>query len=176
MGEQVFPNHRGVTPMLWALASLALAELLVVHLLVALVWPSLAWTLTALSAVTIIWLVRWIRSWRRLPYRLTADRVLVLPMGSLRQVVVPLHQIASVHGQVDGEVLRRPGTLNLVPVAHPSRIVELAMPLPPRRRHGTPILRLAIRPDEPGRLDAAVQAAGISLAPPPAGQRAMLGA
>jgi len=155
-----FANHRGVVPMLWAFACLAACELLAVHLFVSLKWPSIAWVLTGATFLSIIWLVSWIRSWRKLPYRLEADR-LVLPMGSLRTIEVPLSMIDTISTQVDRERIKAKGSANLVPLAFPNRIVELSEPLPGRKK----TVRVAIRPDDPAAFDAAMQAAGIPVRP-----------
>ena len=49
MASARFDQHRGIAPILWVFASLALLELLVVHLVMASRWPSLAWLLTVVT-------------------------------------------------------------------------------------------------------------------------------
>lgn len=154
-----FANHRGVVPMLWAFFGIATLEMVVVHLFVALKWPWIGWPLTIASALSIIWLVGWIRSWPRLPHRLQ-DGVLTLHMGSLRHYAVPLDRIARVLTQVTQDGVKAKRTANLVPIAFPNRIVELTEPFPGRRS----ITRLAIRPDDPAAFDAAMRAAGVPVA------------
>jgi hypothetical protein len=151
-----FDNHRGVVPMLGVFAGLATIELLVVHLLVAAHWPRLAWPLTALSLTSVIWLVRWIASWKRLPHRL-CDGVLRLNMGSLRHIDVPLAGIAAIRAVGDGAEVKARSTRNLVPVAWPNRIVDLASTLPGRRA----IRRSASRLDDPLTFDRAMRDMGI---------------
>jgi len=144
-----FANHRGVVPMLWAFFSLALIETAAVHLFVALRWPSVGWPLTILSAATVVWILLWIVSWRRLPHELK-DRVLSLHMGRLRTIAVPLDSIRAIT-PADSERLNAPGTRSLVPIAYPNRIVELSRPIGKR---GT--MRIAIRLDDPDAFDAAM--------------------
>ena len=149
MAGVTFANHRGVTPMLWVFSALAVTEMVVVHLFVALKWPWIGWPLTILSALSVIWLIGWIRSWPRLLHRLE-NGTLTLHFGSLRSVAVPLADIAEVTPAVDA--LRDPGTRNLVPIAYPNRMIVLKSPAPGRR--GT--MRYAIRVDDPGAFDAAM--------------------
>jgi hypothetical protein len=148
-----FANHRGVVPMLWVIVVLAGCELVGAHLLLALWSPMAAWVLSALTLAGVVWLVRWIASWKRLPHELTDDR-LRLHVGSLRHLDVPLAAIARITGEIPPGILRAPGTRNLVPMAHPNRLIELHAPLPGRR----PTRRIAIRLDDPAAFDAAVLA------------------
>lgn len=128
-----FDQHRGISPMLWAFCSLAFLELLVVHLLLSSRWPLVAWPLTVLSGATCLWLVSWIRSFKRLPHRLDGDR-LRLHFGSIRSLDVPLAAIRSVRSSWDGDDLKRPATLNFVPIAYPNRMLLLDPELPGRKR------------------------------------------
>jgi hypothetical protein len=144
--------------MLWVFFGLACTELLVVHLVLVLRWPRAAWPLSGLTLLSILWLVGWIRSWPRLPHRLQ-DGVLRLHFGSLRHIDVPLGQIARARGVADGD-LRAPDVLNLVPIAHPNRILDLAEPLAGSK----PIRHIAIRLDDVAGFDAALGDAGIAVA------------
>jgi hypothetical protein len=139
-------------------ASLALVELLVVHLVLAHKWPLVAWPLSLATTLVIGWNVLWIRSWRRLPHELHADR-LRLHVGSLSRVEVPFATIMLVHGRTDGELLKQRGVHNMVPMAHPNRVLELREALPGRRA----ARRIAIRVDDPAAFDDAMQAAGIAV-------------
>lgn len=156
MARVTFANDRGVTPMLWVFSALAVIEMIVMHLFVALKWPWIGWPLTALSALSVGWLVLWIRSWRRLPHELEDD-VLTLHMGSLRSVRLPLSHIAAVTPSMAD--LRAPGTRNLVPIAYPNRMIVLAAPSAGRRPAG----RYAVRIDDAAAFDAALAAAGVSV-------------
>jgi hypothetical protein len=153
-----FASHCGVVPMLWAFFALAVAEMLAVHLFLVLKWPGLAWPLTVLTALSLVWLIGWIRSWARLPHELV-DGQLHLHMGSLRCVCVPVTQVARVVRQVDAPRLARPGARKLVPLAFPNRIIELVEPLPGRRA----IRALAIRLDDPADFDSALAGLGIAI-------------
>lgn len=151
MAATTFANHRGVVPMLWVFAGLAVLEMLAVHLFVALKWPAIGWPLTILSGLSIIWLVGWIRSWSRLPHELLPDR-LRLHMGSLRSIDVPLAQIAAIEAAPSLDRIREVRARKLVPLAHPNRLILLSVPLPDRR--GT--RAIAILVDDPASFDQAL--------------------
>ena len=152
-----FANHRGVVPMLWVMVGLACTELVVVHGLLLMLWPKIVWPLSVATLLSIIWLIGWIRSWARLPHRLDKD-VLQLHCGSLRSVNIPLTQITQVRSLQPGD-LRQAGVRNIVPLAHPNRLIELAVSLPGRR----PVDKIAIRLDDPSAFDDAMRAAGVTL-------------
>lgn len=147
-----FANHRGVVPMLWAMVTLAGCELVGVHLLLSVWSHRAAWVLSVLTLFSMVWLVRWVTSWKRLPHELHADR-LRLHMGSLRHVDVPLDGIAGLRADVSADLLKAPGTRNLVPIAHPNRVIELRAPMADRR--GT--RRIAVRFDDATAFDAALR-------------------
>lgn len=140
--------------MLWAFVALATVELLIVHLVVSSHWHRAAWPLTAVTALSVLWLVRWVRSFRRLPHRLT-DRDLVLNLGSLKAIVVPRSSIAAVRDEWDGAILRDKATLTLSPIAYPNRMIELDPPLVVRHRARS---RIAFRVDDPATFDAEMRA------------------
>ena len=146
--------------MLWVFASLALLELLVVHLVMVSRWPSLAWPLTVLTAVSLIWLVAWIRSFKRRPHELDDER-LRLHFGSLRSLDIPLQSIRLVRTHWDGTELKRPGTINFVPVAYPNRMVEIDPPVAGRKR---PITAVAFRVDDLAGFDRVMIGLGIAVA------------
>lgn len=148
---RTFANHRGVVPMLWVFVVLGACELVGVHLLLGLWSRTAAWVMTGLSLLTMIWLVRWVRSWKRYPHELWPDR-LRLHAGSLRRIDVPLSNIARIGGALSADILKAPGTRNLVPIAYPNRLIELTAPLPGRRA----TQRIAIRLDDPAAFDAAI--------------------
>ena len=139
--------------MLWAFVALATIELLVVHLVVSSHWHRAAWPLSAITGLSLLWIVRWVRSFRRLPHRLTENE-LILNLGSLRSVTVPLSSIAAVHDQWDAAVLRDKATLSLSPIAYPNRMIELDPPLAIKRRA---LSRIAFRVDDPAAFDAALR-------------------
>ncbi|VWX54663.1 hypothetical protein [Novosphingobium sp. 9U] len=147
-----FANYRGVVPMLWAIVALAACELVGAHLLLSLWSHRAARVMSGLTLLSMLWLVRWVTSWRRLPHELSADR-LRLHMGTLLHVDVPLAMIGGVRGEVSAEALKAPGTRNLVPIAHPNRMIELREPLSDRRA----TRRIAVRFDDPDAFDAALK-------------------
>ena len=139
--------------MLWAFVALATIELLVVHLVVSSHWHRAAWPLTAVTGLSLLWIVRWVRSFQRLPHRLN-ERELVLNLGLLTSVSVPLSSIAAVRDQWDSAILRDKDTLSLSPIAYPNRMIELEPPLETKRRA---LSRIAFRVDEPAAFDAAMR-------------------
>ena len=153
-----FANHRGVQPLLWAMAGLALLELAVVHLFLALKWPRLAWPVSLVTLAGVVWLVRWIVSWKHCPHELDGA-ALRLRMGSLRTIVVPICAIASVEPVTAAATARAPGVRNLVPMALPNRLIRLHEPLPGKRR----TTALAFRLDDPAAFDAALSGRLVSL-------------
>jgi hypothetical protein len=78
-------------------------------------------------------------------------------MGSLRHIDVPLAGIAAIRAVGDGAEVKARSTRNLVPVAWPNRIVDLASTLPGRSE----ISRIAIRLDDPLTFDRAMRDMGI---------------
>ena len=145
--------------MLWVLAALATIEMLVVHLFVSLKWPATAWVLTLVTALSILWLQRFITSFKRCPHTLEGD-TLRLRFGSLRTIDVPLGQIWRVrrHWEIGAE--RAVGTANLVPIAFPNRLIDIEPPLAGKRR---PLSLVAIKLDEPEAFDAALASRGVSI-------------
>lgn len=158
--EHFFPNHRGVVPMLAVFAGLACLELVAVHLFLAIQWPRLAWLLSALSAAAILWLLWWIRSWKRLPHRLASGK-LTVHMGSLRHLCVAVEDIRSIRTAVNDSVIKVQSCRNLVPIAYPNRLIELNAPMQDRRATE----KIAIRVDDPAAFDRAMQRAGIMVRP-----------
>ncbi len=157
MAPARFAQHRGIAPMLWAFASLAILELLVVHFVLAARWPWLAWPLTLLSGLSIIWLMRWIQSFKRLPHEVD-DQRLRLHFGSLRSLDIPLASIRSVRTSWNGADLKQPGVVNFVPVAYPNRMIEIDPPIASRKK---PVIAIAFRVDDPAAFDAALADRGF---------------
>jgi hypothetical protein len=146
--------------MLWAFAALATIELLVVHLFVSVKWPALAWGLSLVTALSLIWLVRFITSFKRCPHVIEGEK-LKLRFGSLRTIEVPLAAIMTVRGRWGPGAEKATGTTNLVPIAYPNRLIEIDPPLSERRG---PVSAVAIRLDAPEAFDAALAARGIAIA------------
>lgn len=153
-----FPYYRGVAPMMWVLVALSVVEMLAVHLFVALKWPHIGWPLSVLSALGIVAILVWIRSFRRLPHRLEGS-MLELRLGGLKTRRIALAQIERVArgwqvGAVDGR-----DAINLAGIAYPNRCIRLTEPLR-RGRH-----LVFIRLDDPAAFDAAMQASGVAVDP-----------
>jgi hypothetical protein len=145
--------------MLWAFAALATIELLVVHLFLSLVWPTVAWVLTIATATSLVWLLRFITSFKRCPHALESDR-LRLRMGSLRTIDIPLANIVGVRSHWPSGAEKSAASANLVPLAFPNRLIDFSPPVAGRRG---PLSAVAIRIDDPGSFDAALAARGVKL-------------
>lgn len=157
MTETHFHYHRGIAPMMWVFVALAAVELLAVHLVLSLKWHALAWPLSALSLVTMFWLVRWIGSMKRLPHLLSEDRIAV-KLGTFRALDIPLSDIARVRSSWESGDEKGAGVSNLVPIAYPNRLLELEPPLAARRGH---VRRVVLRLDDADAFDRALRKHGI---------------
>lgn len=145
--------------MLWAIFALATLETLVVHLFLWLKWPTVAAVLTLLSAAFLVWLVWLVRSLKTCPHRLDGE-TLRLRMGSFKRCDVALSQVARVRTSWASGEANAPGTVRLVLVAAPNRLIELSSPIPGRRR---PIGAVAISVDDPAAFDTALAGRGIAI-------------
>jgi len=138
---------------MWAFVGLAMIELMAVHLFVALKWHWLAWPLSAVTLLSIVWLVRLIRSFRTRPHELNGDR-LHLHIGSLRSIDVLLGNIAGVRPVSDSAELKAPGTAKFSLLSYPNRIVDLRQPITFWRRSTR---RIALALDDPAAFDLALR-------------------
>ncbi len=158
MAASEHPYHRSLAPMMWVFAALAGLELAVVHFLLAL-WDwrvALAVTLASLAGVA--WLVRAIRSFRRLPVLVERDRV-VLRAGHIAAVEVPVANVSAIRTSWEGAEIKRRDALNLGLIAYPNVLLELAEPVLRRRRA---IRAVAHRFDDPAAFIAALEAARVA--------------
>jgi hypothetical protein len=145
---RTFFYTQAIAPMMWTFVAIAGVELVIVHFLLAF-WSHLAAILlSAVSLAGIAWLVVGIRSFAKRPVTLD-DRELVLRVGTLKQVVVPLSNIAGL-GEVAGT--NKKAMLNLALIAHPNIVVTLRDPI--GRRGG--IRAIGHRLDDPGAFAAAI--------------------
>lgn len=155
MNPSEHPYHRSLAPMMWVLAGLAGLELAILHFLLALWDWHAALVVTLVSLIGVAWLIRAIRSFRRLPVMLDGERV-ILRAGHLAGIETPLAGIAAVRTSWTSEELRQRDVLNLALIAYPNILVELAEPVR-RRRRG--IRAVAHRLDDPATFLAALEAA-----------------
>lgn len=160
---QAFAYHRSVAPMMWVFVTIASVELVVVHLLVALWRPWVAAALSVLAGASIVWLVGVIRSMRRLPVLIEADR-LVMRVGTLRRIDVPRGQVAGLHECWDAAALKRPGIVKLSLIAWPNVVVDIEPPLTTRRGAVSAIAHRFEEPAAFGRALTAWQEAGSAIA------------
>lgn len=131
--------------MLWAFVAVASIELVVVHLLVALWRPRVALILSALSLLSIAWLVGVIRSFGRLPVLIDDDR-LVMRVGTLKHLVVPRGHVKGLRAAWDGATFKRPGAVKLSLLAYPNVVVEIDPPIAGWR---APVSLVGHRLDDP---------------------------
>ena len=150
------PYHRSLAPMMWVFAGLAGIELVVVHFLVALWDWRVALALSLFSLAGVVWLVRAILSFQRLPVVIGQDRVLRLKAGHLSGIDVPLDEIGAIRSQWESGALKGRGVLNLALIAHPNLLIELRSPV---RRGRRVILSVAHRFDDPAAFRVALEAA-----------------
>ncbi len=142
---QEFAYHRSVAPMMWVLVAIASIELLVTHLVVALlVGGTVALILSGLTLAAVVWLVSVIASMRRRPVLLD-DRTLTMRAGAIKQVAVPLANVAGLRENWSAETLKDPSVRNLALISYPNVLVDLKAPLGDRR--GT--CAIAHRLDDP---------------------------
>lgn len=140
-----FAYHRAVAPMMWAFVGVAGVELIVTHLLVALWRPWVATALSVLTGGSVVWLIGVIRSFRRLPVLVEADR-LVMRVGTLMRVDVPREHVAGLRESWDAAALKRPDVRKLSLLAWPNVTIDIDPPLPGRRG---PVSAVAHRLDDP---------------------------
>lgn len=142
--------------MMWVLFVLSLIELVVVHLFVALKWPLIGWTLTTISAIGAVWLVRWILSFKRLPHELR-NGVLSLRLGNLKNVEVALENVSGVKSSWEQGAHDDRASLNLAPIAHPNRCLDLKNPVDRGKT------RVFIRCDDAASFDLAMRNHGFAV-------------
>jgi len=140
--------------MMWAFATVATAELFIVHFLVATLWSGTAAALlSALTLLSILWLIGLIRSFRRLPVLVDGDGLL-MRAGTLRALRIDAANVGRVRRSFPSAALKEEGMLNLAMLSYPNVIVELAAPVAGRR--GRSVRAVAHALDDPDRFAAAV--------------------
>jgi hypothetical protein len=140
-----FHYHRSIAPMMWVFVALASIELVVVHFLLALWRPWVALAVSLITLPSLIWLLRTIASFRRLPVMIEDDRLL-LRTGGLRSVAVPLSQVAGLRANWTGDDLKGPGVMNPALIAYPNVWIDLSGPVAGRRG---PVRAIAHKLDDP---------------------------
>ena len=148
-----FAYHRSHAPVMWVFLGLATVELFAVHLLSSLWSATLAWTLSALSILTILWIIGLIRSLRRRPVMIAGD-MLAIRFGHLVALDVPLGHVATVQRHFASDELKTPGILDLSLMTYPNILLSLSPPVTSRR--GKRIASVALRLDDPDALAAAI--------------------
>lgn len=125
----------------------------VTHLLVSVLWNDVAaWILSAISLATLVWVISFARSLKRLPV-LADDEGVTMRIGSLKTVRIPADHLAGLRTTWPREELQQRGVLNLATINYPNIMLDLDPPLPGRRH---PIKAVAHRLDDPAGFTAAV--------------------
>lgn len=158
MAASEHPYHRSLAPMMWVFAVLAGLELVIVHFLLALWDWRLALVVTLISLAGVVWLVRAIRSFRRLPVLVDGER-LVLRAGHIAAVAVPVANVHAIRTSWESGEIKRRDALNLGLIAYPNVLVELAEPVLRRRRA---IRVVAHRFDDPATFIVALETARMT--------------
>lgn len=149
--REAFAYHRAVAPMMWVFLGIASVELVVTHLLVALWRPWVALGLSLLSLSGIVWLVRLLRSFSRLPVLIEDDR-LVMRIGVLKRLDIPRHTIAGRREHWDAALFKGGDAVKLSLMAWPNVVVDLAEPVAGWRG---PVRAVGHRLDDPAAFVAA---------------------
>lgn len=130
-----FSYHRSVAPMMWVLAVLILIETSVLHLMLAFWWPRVAIALSAISLLTLFWVVAMIRSFRDMPMLLD-EKTLLMRAGKLRAVRVDRDDILGLRSDLAAREVKAKDVLNLAFIAYPNVLIELRQPVRVGRRRG----------------------------------------
>ena len=165
-----FTHHResGHLTITLALVLVCLCEGIPVHLALHARHPSWAWTLTALTLLVLVDLVREHIALARSRTRITAD-ALELAVGSRWRLRLPLAGIVAAHTSAAVRERRGPGVLRAVAVpGEPTVVLELQPPVRVRGRFGgtREVRWLGCSPDESARFLGALSAAGVAVDPP----------
>jgi hypothetical protein len=148
-----FSYSRALAPPMWAFACIMAVELVVIHLLVSALWSrTAAAILSILSLAALVWTIAFIRSLKRLPVLIDAERV-TMRLGFLKSVRVPLDRVAGVRTAWPGEALKQRAVLNLALINYPNVMLDLDPPLLTRRRS---VDAVAHRLDDPSGFAAAI--------------------
>ncbi|HVZ78957.1 MAG TPA: hypothetical protein VG818_13325 [Gemmatimonadaceae bacterium] len=137
-GATPFTCHRrsAIVPLLGAVAGIAVVELFAVHLVVHTFSPAAAWSLTALSAVSVAWIIGFARAVALRPILVFPDRVVA--RGGLGWLVeIPRDAIASAQAAVrTGPQRGAEGHVQILGRGQPTVTIGLARPLVARGAWG----------------------------------------
>lgn len=122
-----FFYHKAVAPLIWVLFALSTIELLVVHFLLSFwnIWA--AYIATALTLVSMLWLVHFLLSMPKRPVLLTPDQ-LVMRVGTALQFSIDRSNISGLRESWSSDDLKVPGLANLGLLAYPNVIIDLKEP------------------------------------------------
>ncbi|MDB5738312.1 MAG: hypothetical protein JWO65_1980 [Sphingomonas bacterium] len=149
-----FAYHRSVGPMLGVLLGIAVVETMMVHLIALGLWGwKVAAALALIDLSAIVWLVRLMRSFRRLPATIEGDR-LTMRVGTLRSITIAVENIAGFRETFDAAAIKRRDVANLALIAWPNILIDLKHPI--EVRHRRIISAIAHRLDDPAAFHAAI--------------------
>lgn len=158
-GTRAFTGHRrsGTTAVIAALIAATVVEAIPMHFLLRAWSARLAWTLTALGALSLVWLLGLLRSVQLRPTLLAADS-LVVRCGLRWTVEIPLDAIAAVDAARATLPRNSPGLLRATIAAQPDLLLTLNRPLRARGLYGTwrDVTRVALAVDDRAALAAAL--------------------
>ncbi|MEM1131801.1 MAG: hypothetical protein AAGH53_02570 [Pseudomonadota bacterium] len=131
-GTQSFAYHKSVAPMIWVILALSAIELLVVHFLLSFwnIW--VAYVATALTFISMIWLVRFLLSMPKKPVILSPKEV-VMRVGTAKELIIARSNIAGLRESWTGDDLKAKGLVNMALLAYPNIIIDLEQPIMEQR-------------------------------------------
>lgn len=150
-GGLAFGYRASVAPMLWVFIGLAGIELMVVHALLSHWFPMVALALSALTLVSIAWLIWVILSFGRLPVLIESD-TLVMRVGRMKGYRIPLADIEGLRERWTAKELNKRGVANLALLAWPNVWIDLRRPRGCRR-----VVAIAHKLDDAAAFRAALQ-------------------
>ncbi|MEQ1832290.1 MAG: hypothetical protein ABL977_04480 [Candidatus Eisenbacteria bacterium] len=165
-----FTHHResGHLTITLALVLVCLCEGIPVHLALHARHPAWAWTLSALTLLALVDLVREHVALARSRTRITAD-ALALAVGSRWRLRLPLAGIMAAHTSATARERRGRDVLRAVALpGEPTVVLELQPPVSVRGRFGgtREVRWLGCSPDDRARFLSALSAAGVAVDPP----------
>ncbi|HVQ09650.1 MAG TPA: hypothetical protein VMS43_14560 [Allosphingosinicella sp.] len=153
-----FSYYRSVAPLMWAFACIMAVELAVTHLLVSALWsPAAAAIFSALTLAILVWIIRLIRSFKRLPVMVGPDEIL-MRLGSLKPVRVPAGRVAGVRTSWPSGAEKKRGVLNMALINYPNVMLDLDPDFTATRKR--PLTAVAHRLDDPAGFADAVRRLG----------------
>jgi hypothetical protein len=148
-----FSYHRSISPTLGVLLGLAVVETMVIHVVAVALW---GWTVALVFGIfdlsLVAALIGLLRSIHRCPVTI-ADGMLTMRVGALKQVEIPLGQVAGLRQSWDAKSLKQRGVVNFALGSWPNVVVDLSRPVRLRRRE---VHAIAHKLDDPAAFASAI--------------------